>query len=470
MYLSDASIKRTPFAKGAEGYRIVDSDLPGLFLHVGRDFKSIRLKIEVEGKTKGFSWLWPDVPADEAREKAEEYRRRRNRGEPLEGPTNAVTLLEAWQGRHTRGSEPWLGYKKQMETNNRSAGTIKLYDYLVMHVLKPLHQRPLRAISRDEVQNLHSKIKDAGVPVRERADGTKNKRKPRPTLYVANAAMRVARALYNFVADKELKQPESVRVPLPVYNPFRSTRNDILLTKESVREVEFNEDNLPQWFEQLKALPNPIWREFFFLTMLTGLRRRTVDRIRLDEISGDHIHIPTPKGGEQRAFDLPISKPMRRSIERAIRAGASLRGIFPRCEPWLFPSDRSEDGHVAEPKSQDIGTAPHDLRHTFRLFAANAGVAELHSEVLMNHSTGRKVHNRYAGIKAMDPALVAAQERISAYILEHMGKGVERTLEQLLERDLRPVTPEQERRDRAKRIAKRQAVRAKRALAARAAA
>src|ERR1041384_4148317 len=103
LYLSDASIKRAPLAKEPKGYRIADSELPGFFLHVGapdedgQAFKTLRLQLEVEGKTRGFSWAWqtpgrndPTFSAEEARAKAQELRRRRDRGEPLDGSAEGV--------------------------------------------------------------------------------------------------------------------------------------------------------------------------------------------------------------------------------------------------------------------------------------------------------------------------------------------------------------------------------------------
>ena len=71
-----------------------------------------------------------------------------------------------------------------------------------------------------------------------------------------------------------------------------------------------------------------------------------------------YIEIPKPKGGKERAFRVPISKPMRRSLERAIKAGAPFRDRFPHCEPWVFPSAASRSGHVTEPASQKRGIRP----------------------------------------------------------------------------------------------------------------
>ena len=49
------------------------------------------------------------------------------------------------------------------------------------------------------------------------------------------------------------------------------------------------------------------------------------------------LHLPRPKGGEKKAFDIPLSRPMMRSIVRLIRAA---RIIYPdQTEFWLFPAD-----------------------------------------------------------------------------------------------------------------------------------
>lgn len=97
------------------------------------------------------------------------------------------------------------------------------------------------------------------------------------------------------------------------------------------------------------------------------------------------IHIPRPKGGEQKAFDIPPSRPMIRCIIRAIRWGRIM--YSEQAKSWLFPAD-SELGHLVEHKEDRdlLSKWGNDLRQSYRTLAQAAGVSELDIHLLMNHS------------------------------------------------------------------------------------
>ncbi len=95
--------------------------------------------------------------------------------------------------------------------------------------------------------------------------------------------------------------------------------------------------------------------------------------------------MPKPKGGEERAFDIPLSREMIRCLIRVIRLG---RAIYPeQARTWLFPAD-SEAGHLVEHKEnrKDLSKWGGDLRQTYRTLGQAAGVSEVDMHLLMNHS------------------------------------------------------------------------------------
>jgi integrase len=191
--------------------------------------------------------------------------------------------------------------------------------------------------------------------------------------------------------------------------------------------------DLPRWWAQLQALSNPIMQEFHLMTLLTGLRRNEVASMRWEHVDLQQrcITIPSPKGGKARAFKAPLTRPMLRSLWRARRAGRIM------CERqsklWCFPSDRSASGHVEEPKGRSqwrreddstrkvtrIEKTGHALRHTFRTMAGVAGMSRTFSRILMNHKIGGDVHDEYLTVPVMFAQLRAAQEKLSAFIIEH---------------------------------------------------
>jgi hypothetical protein len=127
-----------------------------------------------------------------------------------------------------------------------------------------------------------------------------------------------------------------------------------------------------------------------------------------------------PKGGEQRAFDLPLSGPMLACLMRAKAAG---NVFFPdQSRIWIFPA---ETGHVAEVKEDGkvkLSHTGHALRHSFRTLAGAAGTDRFRLKLLMNHAVERDVTDSYANVPALFDSLMEAQERISHYIISSLSK------------------------------------------------
>ncbi|MES0220160.1 hypothetical protein NKL07_33510 [Mesorhizobium sp. C280B] len=95
------------------------------------------------------------------------------------------------------------------------------------------------------------------------------------------------------------------------------------------------------------------------------------------------LHIPRPKGGTDRAFDIPLSRQMILCLTRVIRFA---RPLYPfEADNWLFPA-ASDSGHLAEQKEDRKVLAKwgNDLRQTFRTLATPAGVTEFDARLLMN--------------------------------------------------------------------------------------
>jgi integrase len=135
-------------------------------------------------------------------------------------------------------------------------------------------------------------------------------------------------------------------------------------------------NDISGWLKELHALDNPLRREFHLLTLLSGSRPTALKKVRMEHIDlrGRVIHIPKPKGGEEKAFDIPLSRPMIRCIIRAIRWG---RIIYPeQGKSWLFPAD-SESGHLVEHKEERnvLSKWGNDLRQSYRTLAQAAGVS-----------------------------------------------------------------------------------------------
>jgi hypothetical protein len=62
------------------------------------------------------------------------------------------------------------------------------------------------------------------------------------------------------------------------------------------------------------------------------------------------LRVPSPKGGESRAVDLPLSGALLYLLRRRIEG----KPIIDADSPWLFPSD-SASGYVAEIRTNVLG-------------------------------------------------------------------------------------------------------------------
>ncbi|MPZ37106.1 MAG: tyrosine-type recombinase/integrase [Rhizobiales bacterium] len=224
--------------------------------------------------------------------------------------------------------------------------------------------------------------------------------------------MRFGRAVWNF-AKNELETDG-----LPERNPFRAGK---LYHKERARETGMGAQQLPYWWSQLQAMPNPIRREMHLFTLLSGLRKNDVLTARWDRLNEKRrsLLIPSPKGGEDRAFELPLSEPMLKCLGRAREGGLT---FFPdHAQEWIFVAS---NGHIAEVKEdgrQKLSHTGHALRHSFRTLAAAAGIDRLRVKILMNHAIDGDVTDSYTNVPALFSSLMEAQERISAYIIANMA-------------------------------------------------
>jgi integrase len=404
LLLTDKAVKSLPYAS-AKPKIIRDTKIAGFHLWVGKTTKTFRLQYEtprVNGQrgTTNVQWLGEHThhTADEARAKALHIQALRARGEPIdnavlvEAPATTLTFKAAWES-----------YRAAITKEGKSLRTIADYQDKFNRHLKGWHDRPLGSIKREDVVQEHAAITERARQLRAGQKYSSGK-------YAANGTMRFARAVWNHAKD-ELETPG-----LPERNPFRSGK---LFHKERARETGMGAADIPAWWTQLQALSNPIRRELHLFMLLSGLRRNDVLTARWENFDDKRpsLRVPSPKGGEERAFELPLSQAMLECLQRAKEAGQT---YFPdESQEWIFPAP---GGHVAEVKEegrQKLSHTGHALRHSFRTLAAAAGVDRLRLKILMNHAIDSDVTDSYANVPALFASLLQAQETISDFILNN---------------------------------------------------
>lgn len=305
--------------------------------------------------------------------------------ESLHSP-GGVTLREAWE----RYRDAHLSRK------GRSERTIESYRDHVERIFAEWLDTPLREVAEDpaRVAKKHDDISGENGP------------------YIANGSMRTLRAIYNHA--------RKTNRDLPADNPTTA----IDWNGEKRRNTAMGVADLKSWFAEVAALDNPIRREFHLFTLLSACRPAALKEVKPRHIDLRRrvVHIPRPKGGADRAFDIPLSRQMICCLMRAMRFG---RKMHPTAAEWIFAAD-SAAGHLVEQK-ENRGTLSkwgNDLRQTFRTIATAAGVSEFDARLLMNHAIPGVNAGYITRHKLLESHLRSQQQAISNIAFSALGDSL----------------------------------------------
>lgn len=203
-------------------------------------------------------------------------------------------------------------------------------------------------------------------------------------------------------------------------NPARKARRAGIMNKEFRRDAAINADDLPAWRRGVERLADPVHRDYLYLLLYTGLRRREASTLRWEQVSFEAATITIQQTKNGKALTLPITRQLHSLLEQR-RTGTN--------GPWVFPS-HSKSGHLEEPKSfvqrvrnvTGLDFTVHGLRNTFitiarRHLLLDAAVVKR----LVNHAPSRDVTEGYAAAFTLEqlrrPSQMIADE------LEHMLTG-----------------------------------------------
>src|SRR5207248_836296 len=117
--------------------------------------------------------------------------------------------------------------------------------------------------------------------------------------HTANDAFRLFRTIYNSArVGRENDLPE---------NPCRALRKSWFKVKKPRTAIP--REQLQAWHAGTARIDNPVRRDYLRLVLFTGLRRQSAAEIRWRDVDFEKqsLHIRRPKGGEERAFRLPLS-------------------------------------------------------------------------------------------------------------------------------------------------------------------
>lgn len=216
-------------------------------------------------------------------------------------------------------------------------------DEMHLHLADWLN-RPLAQITRGDCAARHNRITRRGPQTADRV-------------------MRHLRAIYNTALK---------RVDLP-------TNPTIAVEWHGTRRKNYPRIDLPGWWRQVNQIENPIKRAWHVTALTTGLRKMDCCTVRWSDIDLESmtLHRPSPKGGADKAFTLPISQET-----------AMVIADLPRINEWVFASFQGKNGHISNPLEPDM-PKPHHLRAEYMAIATDLGVPTYPKKLLVNHSVPR---------------------------------------------------------------------------------
>jgi integrase len=264
---------------------------------------------------------------------------------------------------------------RNMRKEGCSARSIETIETEIPRLLARWMERPIGELRGVDLVELHDRLSDEGKP------------------YLANRIVAQVSAVWNTL-DRVHE--------LPGRNPARAVvRNRYTPSRERVAA-----DGLPSWYAKVLALPSPVRRDLQLFCLFTGMRSEAARHVRWEHVDEGRaaLVVPKPKGGEERAFTLPLPKSVLEMLEKRKRGNRDQFGPYGGDGGWVFPSLTREAPFevqpIAEPK--EYRTDPttkkktqhlpglHTLRRTYLSVAAEAGVSELDRHVLANHAFGRQ--------------------------------------------------------------------------------
>lgn len=325
------------------GAQIYDEHIAGLRVVVGRKSSSYKLVGRINDGTKRYLTLTigrtDEVGLRTARETASQLKLTLRRGIDPRRPRREIPTVE----------EAWKRYRDSRDGDLRPS-TIAFYESKLRGPLKPLLKVPLDKLDREQVRSLHERVTE------------------RRGSYCANGAMRTLKTIYND-ASRSVDLP-----PNPVSQAVR-------MNKERPRNWAISQDGLSDFWLQLDSMENRTTATCWMTMLMTGLRSGDARNMLWEHLDDDGVlFVPSPKGGPDRSFSIPLPRYLLQQLEQVRQETASL------CSPYVFPSQGRLAGPIRELRRKaSFDFAPHQMRHTYRTAALEAGIDIQTVVMLMNH-------------------------------------------------------------------------------------
>ncbi len=365
--------------------RYYDTKSRGLFLLVtANGFKTFYVRRKVKGKSELYMLgRFPELSVEQARAKAGGFHA---------AITDGKNVAEA---RRAERAELTLGelFNEYLERHlKKSRKTWKVLEDNFERYFGPWKNHRLSVITRADVERIH---KDIGR--------TRGK-------YAANRAVDLIRATYNKGIRWQLHKGDNPAVGISEFT-------------EQPRERVLQASEVERFFGAVDTEPDPHFKDFIKLCLLTGQRKSNVLAMRWADIDfkGRTWTIPGEKMKNNQSLTLALSD-----------AELDLLKARRKKPPgdWVFPGD-GRTGHYVEPKRawarllrrakiEDLHI--HDLRRSLASFMANTGADVSMIRSALNHKDIKTTLNVY--VRTARTAELSAREKAHE-LMKELAKASE---------------------------------------------
>ena len=289
--------------------------------------------------------------------------RRTRRAEAQREQARGITLRQAWQLREAT-----------LKVKGRSERTIEGERYALEKYLADWLDQELATITREEVHRKHQAIATGVARGRYKRDAWR-RRGEGSGRATANTVLRAFRAAWNRAARQH---PEIGLPPVQAIDWFPT----------APKKAPIGLDGLAELHKRITAIENTTRRDLWTFMLFTGLRRKSACESRWADVDlkARTLRVPNPKGGERRAFTMPLPACLVDMLKRRIADHDKLCGSDEKMKPWVFPAHDSASGHVEEPRDDTLGVTPHDCRRLFLTVAEATDASRYAIKMLANHA------------------------------------------------------------------------------------
>ena len=204
----------------------------------------------------------------------------------------------------------------------------------------------------------------------------------------------------------------------------RSVRDE--LPKRAAKDDCLQREQLPLWFEHVRALPNPVHSAYLQSLLITGARREELAELRWDDVDfqWNSLTISDKVDGVRTIPLTPYVAALLAKLPRAtmVRDGKEVPN------PWVFSSPTAASGRLQEPRAPHNraltaaglpALSLHGLRRSFGTLAEWEDVPTGIVAQIMGHKPSAIAEKHYRN-RPLD-LLRKWHTKIEDWILEHAG-------------------------------------------------